>query len=243
MPFSAGDVFFNNYVGFNKLENVEAKNLHFNPDSSGYHILYNVPSGKKVLNIGTACANTTALSQGYVPCLCVSGVYYRLNTEISVTTMSFGYNNSTTFLACSGESIALYVTASGLNSYSRILEFNENANIKSIKKIDNWASGFNLVYTATNKGTIILDIGGGFNGTLQSIRYSNQSTASRNFRLFVVPNGQSTDLHNAFALLTTSIANNSIAVIGGVFLSSGDAMYAYTDGSGHQSMFCMGIEL
>lgn len=243
MPCLTSNITPNTYLGIARVENLEFKNLHFNPPSSGYHIIYNIPSGKKVLSLGLACANTTVATQSFAPCVIISGVNYRIATETSPGTLSFGFNNTCSNLYCSGESLGIYVTASGLNSYSRILEFNESANIKSIKKIDNWSSGYNILYTSPNKGTAILDISGGISSTLQSVRYFNQSTSAKNFKLYIVPNGESTDLHNAVAPVTTTIAHNGNSVIGGVFLGSGDSIYAYVDGSGHQICYCIGIEL
>jgi hypothetical protein len=244
MPWNVGNLSSINYFGLFKMVDVQAKNLHFSPDSSGNFTVYNVPSGKKVLLLGVNVGNTTSSAIGFVPCLEVSGVYYRLLAELSATANGVTFTNNTAYLYCSGDGVGIYTVGSGLNLYARALEFNQSSNIKKIDKIDNWSSGNHLIYTAGNNGTMLLDTTGNINtNSIQTLRYFNQSGSARNVKVYIVPNGQSVANHNALYPGTATISNNGLAAISCGNMSSGDSLYFYTDGGGQQLLFGAGIEL
>jgi len=201
---------------------------------SGDIDLYTVPTGRRAMAFGISQfhsgADTTGFSQ-----VKIGGSYYRLGSNLTLTTTASQMQSSPGFfngyIAEAGETLAVNLTAAGLNIWFRIIEFDNTSPLRTVKKIASWSAGDNTIYTVTaGKTGLIFITPSTATATVQgSITVGNSSGSTRTYNGYLVPNGGSSGATNQFLNATTLTNNNGSPYSLPACLNSGDFVVLNTD--------------
>jgi hypothetical protein len=185
---------------FPLLPNPVVKNLR-GPDVGSTADIYTVPAGRRLLFLNVIVFNTSGAAITFVGQIKIAGLYYSLATGASCNPGAGQIISGQPIILEAGETICLYQSAVGLNSFLRCIEFDATSGFKTGKKVD-LALGDNTVYTVpAGKSTML------FNQSLTSLAaYSstfqlNTSAATRTLSEHVTPAGS----------VVSSIANRIFA--------------------------------
>lgn len=191
----------------------------------GENDMYTVPSGRRLFLGQVYCYNTTGSAIIMYPSIKVSGVYYRLAANQSISANNTGQTNAL-YIAEAGEIVSINAAAVGLNGWFTCWEFPDTVNWKSSKLLS-LSSGDNLLYTVpSGKNAIVMDSLGTGGGNLQ---YINSSGVSRSVYHHIVPNGQSVGSDYKLRNVIT-VTNGSKQFLGAAAtLESGDFLSVNTD--------------
>lgn len=204
------------FIGVSPIEMINPvyKAVPVNASINGNSDIYTCPSGKKAAVLHMMIHNPTGGAITYFPQIYISGTYYKVKASVSgaagVTTSFSGF----TFVLEAGMKIAMNATATGLNTWMRIVEFDAATNVKTAY-LTTLANGNNTLYTCPAATTAII-LGSSLSAfdSAGSIYYYNSSGGSRNIGVNVVPSGGSVSAANqmmtAQAVSSDSPFNTSV---------------------------------
>ncbi len=191
--------------------------------------LYTVPAGRRAFLVSALLYNSTGSNITANSQIKISGTYYRLNSNASVSTVAISNHGSNMYVAEAGEIVSLHTSATGLNVWYRIIEFDNSLTLYSAK-LTSLANGDNTVYTVPAAKTAQV-----LNGTLSQtinglLAIWNKSGGARTYNAFAVPSGGSSGTTNKFLNGTATTADDVIATPGcPACLSAGDFIVLNTD--------------
>lgn len=198
--------------------NITLSNPNFIPTNAsnlaaGDDDLYTVPANRRGLATAVDLYNNTASTITYHFEVKISGVYYRISADNTVSANSSTTGVTFKYIAEAGESISINTSAVGLNAAVTVLEYDNTSPMFSSKKNSGWVNGDNTIYTVTaGKVGVLLDGGTLVNGTSTNgtLSVCNASGAAVAYRFDVVPSGQTPGTAYTLAHSPT-LGNNSCA--------------------------------
>jgi len=205
-----------------------------NMGSSGDVDFYTVPTGRRAILTALSANNNTGGSINVIPKLKVSSTYYRLG---ATTAVSAGTNSNVTGLlgvAEAGESFAVNVSATGLNVWLKIVEFDSSSPIVCTRLLGTAiANGDNTLYTCPSGYSVVLlscfDVPASVSTATGGIRYGNDTGSSRTLKLNVVPSGGSVGTSNLM-VQTQTASNAALTAMTPTFaLAAGDFVSVNVD--------------
>lgn len=199
----------------------------FSGSTSGTVDIYTCPAGKKAF-ITQVMGISSPIMTGALQ-LKVSGNYYNftaLNTAWgNVSTNSFG------IVINAGEGLSFTVNSNaGGNLWARVMEMDISTPIYTARLLS-LAAGDNTIFTVNpGKTAITLDTLGQVYVNGSGGIYKNFSGASRNIKVYHVPNGSSSGTGNQY-FQNTAVANSSGVVVPSVpaSMNAGDSIVINTD--------------
>ena len=199
--------------------------------ATGQQDLYTCPSGKRAYVVVAFGYNTSAGSITIQPEIKVSGTYYRIGNDVTLTTLTGGGITNPEIVLEAGEIFAVNLTTTnGLNIWVRIIEFDNTSGFKTAKILA-LANGNNTLYTcpASTIAKMMTTYTNEATGT-GAIKYMNASGASRNITNNVVPSGGSVATGNQAGPLQAGANNTFLSVIAPpVPLAAGDFINVNTN--------------
>jgi hypothetical protein len=195
--------------------------------------LYTVPAGKRAVISVSMHHNTNAAACTIQQMLKAASVYYPLGGQVSVAAGGINSNGSFLYVFEAGESWAITTSVSGLNLWGRIVEFDNDAPLKS-GRVLTLLNGDNLLYTAPAGKTVYVQ-GGIWLPPAQapSMNIINASGATRTFSSFGTAAGVTASSTGARVHNGVAIANNAIGFcVVPPNLGAGESIVFTSDGAG-----------
>lgn len=173
--------------------------------------LYTVPTGKQALIQQYVVYNTSAGNITWHPQFKVSGTYYRLNQDQTLSTATGSANTTSSTILSAGEIASINTTTNnGLNVHLCIIEVDAVSTPIKVGRKLGLSNGNNTIYTAVNRAYLLSLTNAGFqlnpNGGINVTFFSDGST--RNIFLNIVPSGGSPATGNRFTATTLVNANS-----------------------------------
>lgn len=193
------------------LPNVKCINLQVNLTSTGDNDLYTVPTGKRAYIANFVVFNGNAGSSTVIPEIKISGTYYALGAQTSVSASVAGsILLQSPYVAEAGEIVAVNISAQPCVVYAAIFEFDNTANIFS-KKLTSLINGNNTLYTcATGKTALLCTRAAGLAPTANSVvGFYNNTGGSLTVHVNVVKSGGSPGTTNQASSNATATSGTS----------------------------------
>lgn len=207
-------------LGGINLGNYKFPKSNINNCVSGNNDFYTCPAGKKCAIYGVALYNDNASSRTVFFQVKISGTYYRLSSQLVLTT---GLNSriNTAYILEAGDIVSLNSTGVGVNAWGKMIEFDARAPV-STKKILSLSNGDNTLYTVPNGKTALV-----LCDDLQSSstnNYSNMtsSTSNPNITCYSIPNGGTKGTSNQISPSTFINTNTRVNFACNPTMNSGD---------------------
>lgn len=205
----------------------------------GDNPLYTVPQNRRALIINLQVFNGGGVGVRVTPYVTISGTTYLIAAASS--TIAANANQvvaANGYVAEAGEIIGARITSSAslINIWGRVIEFDANAQLKS-PRLTSLTGGNDTLYTVpTGRSAKPMYTNYDMTNSPKVVAY-NGSGASRTYNLYAVPNGGSPDS-------TNKTTNNQVIADGGVSayfcaftLVSGDSLVIASD-SANATQFC-----
>ncbi len=209
---------------------------------SGNNTIYTVPSGKRMLFIGSSCGSTNNNISSYTQVL-TNGVYYRLSQATTITTNNGGTVPNLGLVLEQGESFVVNTSIVGLRGMFEFLLYPNTFSCFS-PRIMTLANGDNTLYTAPS-GTILQPISHAFTIGNQQISYQgfNNSGAQRTYKLYLVPPSSSPSVDNILVdSKTLADGTQFAATLQLVSIPAGYSFVVNTDsGATNQTWYLPGV--
>lgn len=182
---------------------------HASSLASGNIDLYTVPAGRKAICIGyTFTQNSAATDTIYLE-VKIGGAYYRLESDVSISTNSYVQRAVTCPVLAAAQVVAVNIATGGATSgcWVNMVEFDANSSFKSSQVVAP-VSGDNTVYTCPT-GYNACVISGPLLEAIAGLGFINQSGGSRSIRWHNVPSAGSAATNNIIRD-TTAVSNSTV---------------------------------
>ena len=207
----------------------------------GDNSLYTVPTGKRFLLNGVSVSNSTGSTITIIQTVRVGSTTTRLLTLGALATGTTVTTYQYTMIFEPGDFVGFNTNVAGLYVRLRGFLFDSGCPLRSVRKLDSWTSGDNVIYTVPT-GVSAMSVG--YVPFLQdslSFRgvYQNSSGATiSNLRIYIRPSGQAVQARYSItsSINTSSVGNNNLLTIGNNFvLAAGDSVLVNTTSTGSQA--------
>ena len=180
---------------------------------SGNVDVYTAPTGRRALVMARTFRNEAGSATTIYAQLKSGGVYYRLETNVSVSAGNHDHEvEFPSIILEPGESIAVNTTQAGMNVWFKIVEFDARIPVYSAKllALPNASPLYNTVYTVpTGFSALVLDDALDPNLFTGALLIVNTSGAARTYTWYVVPSGGSPASTNRISASGFSVSNNT----------------------------------
>lgn len=184
--------------------------------------VYTCPAGKKAMILHSTVCNTTGGSITQYSEIYIGGTYYKVRQSTSITNNSTTGFSGFTFVLEAGMKYALNCSATGINFWTRIVEFDDDTPIKTAY-LTALTNGNSTMYTCpAGKVALILGASGSAFDSGGTVYFYNSSGGSRLMGVNLVPSGGSPGTSN---LAQSSTVGSDAAFNTGLinaFLGAGD---------------------
>src|SRR5262249_3446826 len=111
----------------------------------GHNDIYTCPTGKRAIVVESTMYNHAGISSTIFMEVKISGTYYPTTLSVNPSDQT-ATSRSNTYILEAGESVSVNISAQPVNVFTQILEFDNTANIRTVK-ITSFGAGDNTVYT------------------------------------------------------------------------------------------------
>lgn len=204
---------------------VKYARANVNSSVNGNNDSYTVPAGRRALVLFSTLRSQSGSTATIIQNWKISGTYY--NTLFSAISLTTGAVASDTadggFVMEAGESISYNSNQTAINMFTQIVEFDNTANLKTVKTIGA-TNGDQTIYTVPTGKTAIIVSGNGqpLGCTNRGFFISNNSGGSITSNIYLVPNGGSKGTSNLFRGSVSTANGAATRINAGAVLSAGD---------------------
>lgn len=220
------------------LPNAVFVNVQGQTGATGNLDLYTVPAGKRAALVRATFFNTAAGSVAYFMEAKISGTYYRLMSNVTVTTGAQGLTTVPLPVFEPADVIAINTaTNTGLNYFLQIVVFDDTSPLKSAR-LAGLSTGDNTLYTVPGgKSASTYSLNATTEGFgVGTIRFIADGGGSRTTTPNLVSSGGSPSASNKFAAAGSTSANTAAFIALAATMGAGDFININVD-TGNSAQF------